>query len=61
VKRATKKQPRIVHVECETATDYRWLRQHARGATLTDTGEFSVTNESEWAQSLSAARGKEVQ
>jgi hypothetical protein len=57
---ATKKRkPRIVNVEAATPTGYRWLRQHARGATTMSEG-FVVTNEADWAQSLRAANAKEI-
>jgi len=57
--KAKTKKPRTVHVECSTPNNYRWLCLHARGATLTDDG-FEVTNESDWAESLQAANGREV-
>ncbi len=50
---------RVVNVRAETPAGYRWLLSHARGATLTSDG-FLVTDESEWAQSLSAAGAREV-
>lgn len=53
-----KRKPRIVTVECADAAGYRWLRQHVRGAVLTADG-FAVTDESEFAQCLQAAGGKE--
>lgn len=58
---ATKRQKkaRIVRVEAATPVEYRWLRAHARGATVTPEG-FAVTNEHEWAQSLAAANAFEV-
>jgi hypothetical protein len=58
---ATKKQKkaRIVHVEANTPAGYRWLRTHARGATVTAEG-FAVTDEREWAQSLAAAGALEI-
>ena len=54
-----KKKPRIAHVAAETSRGYRWLLAHARGATFGDNG-FIVTDEYEWAQSLSAAGAKEI-
>lgn len=50
---------RVVDVVCDTPTGYRWLRTHARGATVTPNG-FAVTNEHDWAQSLAAAGGTEM-
>jgi hypothetical protein len=58
-KRAGK--PRVVHVEASTPANYRWLRQHARGATVLPQGEgFAVTDEVAWAQSLRAAEAREI-
>jgi hypothetical protein len=57
--RAKPRVPRVVHVECATAEGYRWLKRTVRGATLTPDG-FSVTDESEWSESLRAAGGREV-
>lgn len=55
------KSVRIVHVECEGPAGYRWLRQHARGATVLAQGEgFAVTDEGLWAQYLAMAGGKEI-
>lgn len=55
-----KRKPRITHVECTTPSGWRWLKIHARGATLTAEGSFVVYDESEWSQCLAAAGGKEV-
>ena len=59
LKKAPRGKPRVVHVEAKTPAGYRWLRMHARGATVTPEG-FAVTNEHEWAQSLSAAGAYEI-
>ncbi len=59
-KRVSKtKSPRIVDVEAATPAGYRWLRQHAHGATLMPKG-FAVTDEAAWAESLRAANAKEI-
>lgn len=54
------RKPRIVFVECEQPSGWRWLKRSVRGAALLPDGSFSVTDESEWHQSLQAAGGKEV-
>jgi len=59
-KHATKKRkPRLVQVRAKTPAGYRWLRAHMRGAIETPEG-FFVTDEEQWARSLSAADAREV-
>jgi hypothetical protein len=53
------KKPRVVHVTCPSPRDFQWLRQNVRGAVRTEQG-YEVTNESQWAECLRAAGGKEV-
>jgi len=59
LRRKKRSTPRTVHVEAATPAGYRWLRQNARGATLTADG-FLITNETEWARSLEVAGAKEI-
>ena len=54
-----KKTPRVVHVICPTPVEFSWLSAFARGATRVADG-FEVTDESQWAESLRAARGEEI-
>jgi hypothetical protein len=54
------RKPRIVLVECAEASGWRWLKRSVRGAVLLPDDSFSVTDESEWHQSLEAAGGREI-
>jgi hypothetical protein len=51
---------RIVHVECATPEGWRWLKRSVRGAVQEQDGRFRVTDESDWAQCLAAAGGREI-
>jgi len=48
-----------VNVEAATPAGYRWLLQHARGASKTPEG-FAVTDEAQWAAELRAAEAREI-
>jgi hypothetical protein len=40
------RQPRVVAVECETPSGWRWLKRCVRGAALLADNRFGVTDES---------------
>lgn len=57
-----RRKPRFVHIECQTAEGYRWLKRTIRSeyASESSGGGFLVTDESRWAETLAAADGREV-
>ena len=55
------KAPRVVHVLCASAADFRWLKCHLLSVAVeVADGSFQVMNEDRWSELLSASGGKEV-
>lgn len=58
---------RVVHVECHTASGWRWLKCNLGNAAVPEldddgyvSGPFRVLNEGRWSDLLAAAGGREV-
>jgi hypothetical protein len=54
------RKPRVVAVECETPSGWRWLKRYVRGAVLLADNRFRVTDESEWRNACRLRSGREV-
>lgn len=54
-------QPRTVHVECDTASGYRWLKRNLDGIAVEVPSGFRVIDEAKWTERLAAAGGREIE